>query len=250
MEPLLEYIDGLHARATRRLRHRRPAGVRAGAVVASPLPQPARAAHQGRAAVPAEHDRDQRAVSPHALSGRHPWRRERSATTVTCMSCARLTIRWTRPSRNHDRVVRSFRREMKICVMPLQRAKCARACPRRRRPGGSASRSGGPRAKFSCRCSASRSSGRQLVEVRRCFETYTARHSALQIVGHTPAAADERGAGRVRVDHQEQQPVARRLTRGARLRLRRAARRRLPASRRRTRSGASPARAARPASAP
>ena len=68
MEPLLEYIEQVAARASGGLRHGRAAGVRAGALVAAPVPQPARAAHQRRAAVQAEHGRHQRAVPFAALN--------------------------------------------------------------------------------------------------------------------------------------------------------------------------------------
>ena len=64
LRPLLEYIDGGRRRAAGQLRDRGAARVRARALVAPPPPQPARPADQGRAAVQAEHDRDQRAVPP------------------------------------------------------------------------------------------------------------------------------------------------------------------------------------------
>ena len=63
MEPLLEYIEHVEHERPERLRHGRAAGVRAGAVVASSVPQPAGAADQGRAALQAEHRRHKRAVS-------------------------------------------------------------------------------------------------------------------------------------------------------------------------------------------
>jgi hypothetical protein len=44
------------------------------------------------------------------------FRTDRSATTVTCISCDRFTICWTSPSASHVRNVRSFWRRMKICV--------------------------------------------------------------------------------------------------------------------------------------
>ena len=62
MEPLLEYIEQAADEKPQRLRHGDPAGVRAGALVAAPATQPDVAAHQGRAAVPAEHRRHERAV--------------------------------------------------------------------------------------------------------------------------------------------------------------------------------------------
>ena len=46
MEPLLEYIEQLDAGPSGRLRHGRTTRIRARALVASPLSQPARAAHQ------------------------------------------------------------------------------------------------------------------------------------------------------------------------------------------------------------
>ena len=62
MEPLLEYIEQLQRERSRRLRHGHPAGVRAGALVAAPAAQSARAADQGRAALPPTRRRHQRAV--------------------------------------------------------------------------------------------------------------------------------------------------------------------------------------------
>ena len=62
MEPLLEYIEQAAAAKTERLRDGHPAGVRAGALVAASVSQPDVAAHQRRAALPAEHRRHQRAI--------------------------------------------------------------------------------------------------------------------------------------------------------------------------------------------
>ena len=70
MEPLLEYIEQVDAQRSRRLRHRRAAGVRPGAMVAPPVPQPAGAADQRRAAVQAEHRGDQRAVPSGSVTSR------------------------------------------------------------------------------------------------------------------------------------------------------------------------------------
>ena len=72
MEPLLEYIEQIDAERPERLPHDRAAGVRAGALVAPSLPQPARAAHQRRAALQAEHRRHERAVSFAAVNGQLP----------------------------------------------------------------------------------------------------------------------------------------------------------------------------------
>ena len=69
MEPLLEYIEQAAAEKSERLRHGHPAGIRAGALVAASAPQPDVAAHQGRAAVPAEHRRHQRAVPSVEIDG-------------------------------------------------------------------------------------------------------------------------------------------------------------------------------------
>ena len=71
MEPLLEYIEQLERGTSGRLRDGRAARIRAGALVAPPLSQSARAAHQGRAAVQAEHDRHERAFSPGAVTHGH-----------------------------------------------------------------------------------------------------------------------------------------------------------------------------------
>ena len=77
MEPLLEYIEEVERGAAGRLRDRRAARVRARPLVAPPAAQPARAAHQGRAALPAEHGRHQRPVPPSRSSG------HRVVTTAT-----------------------------------------------------------------------------------------------------------------------------------------------------------------------
>src|SRR6185295_10274070 len=68
--------DGAAARICRaaqpdepgRLRHRGPAGVRAGEMVASPVPQSAGPADQGGAAVPSEHRGHERAVPSESLT--------------------------------------------------------------------------------------------------------------------------------------------------------------------------------------
>src|SRR5262249_60498291 len=52
----------------RGLRHRGPTGVRAREVVAPHLPQSAGAAHQGRAALQAQHRRDECPVPPGAIT--------------------------------------------------------------------------------------------------------------------------------------------------------------------------------------
>src|SRR5206468_3304956 len=54
--------------------HHHPARVRPRPVVAAPPPQPDGAGHQGGAPVPAEGDRDERALSPEGLGRRHPYR--------------------------------------------------------------------------------------------------------------------------------------------------------------------------------
>ena len=70
MEPFLEYIEQVDARAAGRLPHRRAAGVRAGEVVAPSVPQSTRAPDQGRAAVQAERRRHERAVPLATLTTR------------------------------------------------------------------------------------------------------------------------------------------------------------------------------------
>ncbi len=74
MEPLLEYIEHLEWRGTRRLRHRGAAGIRAGALVAPLVPQSARPPHQGRAPVQTKHGGHERAVSSASLKCRSPGR--------------------------------------------------------------------------------------------------------------------------------------------------------------------------------
>jgi amino acid transporter len=70
--PLLDYLESSAARRAGPPDHDHPAGVRAGALVAAPAAQPDRAAHQGRAALPARRHRHQRPVPPAPLIGGGP----------------------------------------------------------------------------------------------------------------------------------------------------------------------------------
>ncbi len=68
MEPLLEYIESDFSRASGRLHHRGPPGVRSGPLVASLLPQSTGVAHQGGPPVQAANRRDECAVPSSTLS--------------------------------------------------------------------------------------------------------------------------------------------------------------------------------------